>query len=467
MSASPYPVATLLLGSALALGCSSEAAPNATGGGGGAADSTTATVSTGAASSSSTGVYSTCGLEIDSGLRPKAVPEGWLPWTCNPGCEFWIPPDQASMPSPIEWEACPAYATHPCNRMSTPWSDGDGWALRTDVSFAPTADGGALLHLGRIAWNGNGDADSYVESVIGDVDGGPLEFAMRWRNQGCGASAGSLSSDVFSINLVGAGGDAYETDVDALMLGHIGSLDPVMPYRDANPGLSQWYSGPTLVVRLDHGSKLTAYPHDLSSSFDFYSPAMNPDHAEFSPAPLFFGSEALFTAADYNAAAVWAYDEGRGPHPLVSFPGDTSRGAFNIGSDGVDMVWNEGEGKEPNTRGWYPTVSIMTAPYTTDPAEVKGRRLRADPNPDISQSSHFAVGCGYGAKSLGGVGVQIVRLSDGAGWFLEPNAQWRPEVAVGVTCEFVFIQVNDVEGGQGPAIARVPIASLGKPLPPD
>ncbi len=386
-------------------------------------------------------------------------------WTCDPGCVFWLPPDHASMPAPIEWEPCPAYAPHECRQMRTPWSDGDGSPLAPDVGFNVDADGVVRMMVGRNARNGSGDPNSYNEWLLGEIDG-ELEFAIRWESpSSCGAVMRDLNMDVFAVSLHGPNDD----HVDALLLGYVGSLEPVMPYRDVEPGSSGWFVGPEWVIQLDYGSKLTAYTHDFSSSFAFYGAHMNPDFTEFTGQPLIFGREALFQTANYVTASIWAYDDELGTHPLISYPGDTTQGAANIGSDGVDMVWTHGEGKGANDFGLYPTVSIMTAPYTTDPALLQPRRLRSDMNPGIgTKSLQFAVGCGYAGRVLAdSPGAEIVRLSDGAAWVLEGSSDWRWGEVLGITCEDIFIQANDVPAKKPANILRVPLASLGEPLAPD
>src|SRR5690606_30746901 len=90
--------------------------------------------------------------------------------------------------------------------------------------------------------------------------------------------------------------------------------------------------------------------------------------------------------------------------------------AHNIGTDGVDLVWSEGEGKEPHeSQSAFPIRRIMTAPFTSDPASLMPRRLRSQPG-QVAQVRPWVVGCGYAAMDNGGAQKLVVRLSDGWMW---------------------------------------------------
>jgi len=432
--------------------------------GGAVAWDSSSSISYGVMSSSSTGVYSTCG-DI-AGSHPAPIPENWVEWTCDPGCTFWLPPDLASMPPPIEWEACAPLAAYPdCQEMRADWSDGDGDPIVTDIGFATDSAGTTRLLLGRKAINGYGDAQSYFDWVVGDVDG-ELDFALRnpWPFN-CGAFIGNLSNDTFALSLYGPNKDY---DIDALLIGRVGSLTPEMPYHNQAEGQSAWYAGSEWVVKLDYGSQLLLLPHDFSSQVPLYNPGMNPDGAGFSPKPWFIGRDVLFQTGNYVTASIWAYDDVRGTHPLIAYPGDTTRGAINLGTDGEDLVWTLGEGKEENAFGLYPEVSIMTAPYTTDPAALEPRRLRNDLSLGIgTHELQFAVGCGHAGRVLAnGQDAEIVRLSDGAGWVLQGSDDWRWQRVLGFTCDELFIAVHN-RAIKKFNVARLPLAALGEPLPPD
>jgi hypothetical protein len=123
---------------------------------------------------------------------------------------------------------------------------------------------------------------------------------------------------------------------------------------------------------------------------------------------------------------LWVWTPAAGASDLVSYSTDTSRGAMDLGGDGRDLVWLSGAG-HTDPAGWFPTIAIMTSPFTTDPKQLAPRRLRSEEGPYFG-TAPFVVGCGYAARQLP-EGIRVVRLVDGA-----LAAPWRlhPDLAVGV-----------------------------------
>ncbi len=145
-----------------------------------------------------------------------------------------------------------------------------------------------------------------------------------------------------------------------------------------------------------------------------------------------------------------------------------------FGTDGQDLVWVEGH-DEAGTTGVYdpfPTSSIMTAPFTTDPTQLKPRRLRS--NVDEAGWVPFSVGCGYAAKvsdRVDGRPIVLVRLSDGRKWEvknspvdLPPEKRWSWANRIGLTCDEIFVQAFPNKRAQ---IARIRLDSLGPGIPAD
>jgi hypothetical protein len=402
------------------------------------------------------------GATSPSNQRPASVPESWKPWTYAPGCTFWVPPDEASMPPPITWEPCPATAAiDGCRQMVTDWSDGEA-PLSIDAFDIP-ADGPARLQIMRAAAKGPKDPSpgAYFEWVVGSVDG-PIDFAIRTglptdcRLYGRGIAHGGA----FGFTVRGP-----DQNTDALMLGSARNLSPDMPYRDTEKeGTSAWQLGDAWLLKHDYGGVITAHEgHDLSKGKPLYESSMSPEGLQFDGRALFFDRDILFQVGDYRKAGIWAYDDQRGTHSLIHHPGDTE-GASNVGSDGKDIIWTHGEGKRQHELGLYPTVSIMTAPYTTDPASLRPRRLRSDMGKGMgTRELQFAVGCGHAGRVLDDLAsVEIVRIADGAAWKLTKADGWGYGPVIGISCEEVFTYTL---GGR--SIARIQIASLGEPIKPD
>jgi hypothetical protein len=200
---------------------------------------------------------------------------------------------------------------------------------------------------------------------------------------------------------------------------------------------------------------------------------------------VFHGSEAGYlqqtSATAFHDFVTWESGDGsylglmawtpeRGAYPFLTYPGDPSRGASGLGTDGLDMVWTYGEGKGPELEP-YPAGSVMAAAFTTDPTLLEPRRLRSQPSPHYGPVSPWQVGCGHAAVEWAVDEVLVVRLSDGWSWALTtpnpeapPAAQWHFGTVYAITCEEVFLRA-----GSPPAmnIAGVRLDALGPGTPPD
>jgi hypothetical protein len=395
--------------------------------------------------------------------RPATVPNDWVAFEDWPGCVFWLPGSGADKPPPIAWEPCAVDAKIACRAMATPWSDHAGAAIAPDVYLSLDARGQPRLLVQRLAINGSGDERSYVDWVAGGADG-PIDFALRqhWPSAkpGCWALNRDLSADAVALSLHGNGVD-HNPAVDGLLVATFGEERPRVGLRNDAPGTSAWSLGAGWLVQNDYG-RVSAYARDFARSVAVYDPSLNAQRTPFDGRPWIFGREILFQATDYASSSIWAYDEARGPHPLIEFRNDLSRGASNLGSDGKDIVWTQGAGRKPGTGGLYPEVSVMTATYTTDPARLAPRRLRRDLSPGIGTALlQFAVGCGHAGRPLAsGRDVEIIRLSDGAGFVLRGSDSWSWERVLGFSCEEAFVGVRS--RAQPFGVARVPLSALAR-----
>jgi len=132
------------------------------------------------------------------------------------------------------------------------------------------------------------------------------------------------------------------------------------------------------------------------------------------------------------------------------------------------MVWISGEGGAP----WYPTRSVMTSPFTTDPAALKPRRLRSWIPREITTLAltPVAVGCGHAAfahipEDLVEQ-ILVVRLADGQSWILHhpDDRRWFYGAPVAISCDELFAAVRVKNGDR---LRRIRLDSLGPGIPPD
>ncbi len=356
-----------------------------------------------------------------------------------------------------------------CREMVTDWPFGSSGPIGANPRFDVGPDGRAYLLFGRLAYDNPLTSTGYVDWLVGDVDG-PLAFAMRRpasKPFTCAAPIQGLRGGRFVLNLIGDGqSDAIDSTVDGALVGEIGNLVPSMRRRDESSAQSSWSIGAGWVERTTLPGGMFLHSPDFTEELLLYNPATDPDGLPGNATyPSVIGKNVIFEVGNLGMSGIMAYDEATGTHPLVRWYGDTSQGAANVGTDGVDIVWTYGEGKGPG-EFVYPKLSIMTAPFTTDASKLQAKRLRSDPYPSVgTYISAFSVGCGYaGHISLPGYSVIIVRLTDGQSWQLDPTTTFGYKSLLGFTCEEAFLLA--VHDGLT-TIARVRLDSLGPGLAPD
>jgi len=422
------------------------------------------------------------GQEDDAGIsddcdgpqpeRPSVVPEGWKAWTCSPGCPLWLPPNEASMPPEIEWEPCEGQpeAGLECQQMVADWpSDSYKVGFFPKLDVAP--DGTPNLMFERNSLGGNGSPESYRDFLVVAVDGS-VRFALRQPvpkgGGGCSVMLEDFNEGILAARMRGDGnGDAMESPFESLIVVDRLGDSPTLPLLEDDQALkTNWSSGRKWLVGYSvPGSLVQAYDTATFGEPVFLtSPADDPDGLSMSGRATVVGDSVFMTLGSLNMDGIIAYDEVLGYHPFVRWFGDTSRGAANLGSDGIDMVWSEGEGKPPGD-GIYPVRRIMTAPFTTDPDKLEARRLRSDLSGLFGlDRGKFKVGCGYAGHD-GAVPQDklIVRIEDGWSWELKHTDDWKWGRVLGFTCEEVFIGTGTVSG----TITRVRLDSLGPGIPPD
>jgi hypothetical protein len=188
-----------------------------------------------------------------------------------------------------------------------------------------------------------------------------------------------------------------------------------------------------------------------------------------------FSGDALLWEAEADPfAKIKVWTAAQGAADLISFGGDTSQGAGDLGTDGRQMVWLNGSARA-QPFGTYPNAVFMESPYATDPTQIQPRRVRSEPGGDAGSglgASPTQVGCGYAAREFPG-GIRVVRIVDGVSWVLpqaQAGVQWGWLNALAVTCTHLYASVL-AQLGPGNAwtstIARVRLDSLGPGIPSD
>jgi hypothetical protein len=471
-------------------GGSSEAGATSSGGHGGAGSSSGPTgpgsVSASSASSSTGGgginpddPYGCVIGQIPS--APPSIPEGWRPWTCwdsQRHCTLWIPEDPETMMDPLEWEPCsPGVPVDDgCQQLKRTWDSGGEPKIGDVFPAIPELDllgSTRFLRLARTSITAQGSPDSYAEWTVYELDG-PGRMALRLpvlEPVECGYQENDLSEGFWILAPKGHNTvPISESPHDGAMLIDVASRQVTLPYRDDQPGGSAWRVG---AMRLTQYSGGTLYLHDhaFTEQITLQAPGQDPLGAAATSNVNILGDAVVWEVTTSSTVGIRAYDPVLGPHDLVRYLDDPTRGAGTPATDGVDLVWMEGSGRDRNDVT-YPVRDVMTSPFTTDPAALRPRRLRSDPSESFGASgSEFEIGCGRAAKDgVSPKDVQIVRLTDGQAWRLEHTQQlWHASTIVGLTCDEIFLVVQTWVDGepQGSTLQRIRFDALGEGIPPD
>lgn len=453
-------------------GCSSEELDAAAvAGGGGAVGPTIHAVSTGAAPTPA-GVTSgaeTTGVGGGGPCAPEplppGVPEGWVEytdWSCS--CRFYVPGTKAALPQPIAWEKCSVVpAGVDCQAMKVDWSNS-----KTPIGFSPMLDrdanGKTVLGIRRIDRT---ISPGRVFDVIVEPDGQVRSAILRLmgpnENSGCYSSVQAIHGGRQIFEVYGA-----DSSVDTKDLGAIGGaydeLHPKVLLHHLQDGpLADSYSCGAKWIARENGQLHTyVSPWDLSKEIFVTAPWSDPEGLSVSQ--LLVEEDAFFWSTTTSfVRGINSWNPVDGTRPFIRYIGDATRGAANLGTDGAALVWSYGEGKKPEDE-IYPTRSIMTAPFTTDPKALMQKRLRSDPDVGIGVHA-FQVACGKAAHGGGTQDVIVVRLSDGVGWAIKNiDQQFSLEEVIGITCDHVYALARI--GGRW-NVARIKLDSLGTGAPPD
>jgi hypothetical protein len=409
---------------------------------------------------------------------PDTVPAGWEPYT-DFSClqPFYVPPSEDYLPEPIQWETCAAASglLSGCRQMTIAWP---GTASLLSNWMGYTSDGRLLVYFTRIAEMPN---DGFAQNIIAEVDG-PVRFAIqgpRLATAGFAVVEAHVNEGYFAIDVRGGDGTAtnvFDSHRRGVLVGKVGDLRPTLFQLEETPLVYSYRISSKFLARAEAPlRRITIFPLDGSSQFELASADSDPDGLE-PDLPILLGDTAVFDTGTLLMAGIMAYDPIQKTHALIRWYGDQNQGAYNVGTDGKDLVWTHGEvHPPPGVSIAYEKRSIYTSPFSTDASNLLPKRLRSDLQ--TAYDVNFAVGCGYAAHQLQKPdGLLIVRLSDGVSWVLpndlnsDDDGGWLWSTAIGVTCDEVFATAAVVAAPGAKlvyTIARVKLDTLGPGLPPD
>lgn len=425
------------------------------------------TTSTAMTTTSSTGT----GAGGDAGALPaEPCPDwpGWEEWNdFAPTCPLCVPASKEALPAPIAWEPCAAASSMPvgCRQMKVDWPfQSTPFAYTPSVDVSP--DGHAVMSIIRLSDAGPkpsrmgiiADADGPVHSAFLDPRGQEIKGCTYFPN-----TVVSLSSKQHVMGVVD--GDLVGQYPQAAVGGSIDELHPRVQWSWDKSG-GRMFAASDAVWATTNGVEvgIARWGEPLQTVFT----STQAGGLEQVAVRAFHDLVTWDSGNDLHLG-VMAWTQEKGAFPLITFPGDWSRGANGLGTDGHSFVWMYGEGKTQPIAP-YPKVSVMTAPFTTDPAALKPKRLRSLAT-EYPLVAPWIVGCGYAANEYEANQILVVRLSDGWAWKLtDPNPtappleRWHYGTVYGISCDEIYLRA-----GVGPQmnVARVRLDALGPGMPPD
>jgi hypothetical protein len=391
--------------------------------------------------------------------RPATVPAGWeyFPdYSCV--CGLYYAPTADLLPPPIQWRDCDGTATPPgaiCRQMTEDWNaDASGIGISPWVRGYVRGDGHVILQVSRV------DA-SLIYRLLGDADG-PITQAILEASPSCTLGQSSVAAGFYEYTLTGASSPGP----GAVLAGAVSGLRPslFLQYEPVGNVMPYYVVGVSGVLE-ETQSDLVLYAWSQPMAPMSIGAAAQDPGLVFSN-PAFAGSQLVWTAQSSTTSKLKFYAPGTGVQDLVGFAAGASSGAADVGYDGQELAWLEGD--QETEAGSYASVSVMTASFSGNVSSLAPRRLRSE-SPAYFGLSPYVVGCGYAVRLTeqgGAWGDLLVRLSDGQAWFLTggPAAGWAWSDPVAVTCTELFAVVAPQQGGR--SIARVALASLGQGIAP-
>ncbi|MCL2825206.1 MAG: hypothetical protein FWD57_14545 [Polyangiaceae bacterium] len=413
---------------------------------------------------------------------PSTVPEGWEEYPVM-DCKYriYVPSNREYLPSPLIWEPC-ASTTGPlsydCRQIHMDWPTEQPNTTGVVPSLAFVDPENAVVIALRKVYELTGEsrptafmsmvveADGVVRQAIW-TDYVPLQEMMAWpglRSIARGKSSWVINEmdrpNGFVRRVVNLAGDDVNLRPPVLYDSPIGGEEEASVIAG-----NQFYLlyGSSFRIRKWGDTTDIAYPANGGGG-GIYGGA------------YWVGDTLLMNLAVFPTYALLRWTEQDGTQTLVGFPGDKTKGATNSATDGKDLVWIQGEDREPDDKH-FPTRWIMTSKYSTDPSQIEPRRVIPWAQKPIVSSTPPQVGCGFAAFRVSPEtpeekGLLIVRLSDGVSWHLPNVLKMYPDgtpLSVGwggpiaLTCDELFAVYKETSVYN---IRRVRLDSLGPGTPP-
>lgn len=391
-------------------------------------------------------------------VPPPGLPDGWeIERTYSKHCGIYKPKTAANLPPPVRWEACPSIATPAgvdCRLMAVEGDPADKAFPAGAEAAAVNADGSVVLVAYRNV------QPEWTYRLIAEADGPVHEAYLLTDPRLCNLATPSVGGERYAMRVyehtASTGGGFVASEWTT------GRLSPRLAVHFSGASAHTVWAGSFALLDLTAGFTLDQYSWtDGAKLASLWSAAQ--DNGLQQGIPVFADGAAFWPSSNLRYHKVKVYTPSTGVRDFLSVGAVTTKGYGDLGTDGKDLVWIEAAGRATDT-GPFDSYTIMTAPFTTDPAQVVSRRLRTEDGPDFDVV-YFQVGCGYAARS-NGAHIRVVRLSDGQSWVLSNGLAdpfgWTAPLALTCTELFATVRVSGVT-----RLARIRLDSLGPGIPPD
>jgi hypothetical protein len=390
--------------------------------------------------------------------RPDGVPDGWeLLTDYEACCGFYAPTTPEQLPAPMKWTPCePARdGGIACREILADWAVPETLGISAGRHIW-VHDNNVTMMTTRTVLAGADHAEQWTYSLIADADGPVRQAFFQTRPKRCLAFSTDIrdGSYVYRVREFESSYNAGALAAKSITLGPVA-------FRKFQDGVAHEFTVGTPGV-VNWTSSLSLYPWNAPDQGVVFGAPENEQGLQ-QVHPTMSGSTIFWQSSSLRETRIKIFTTSGGTRDFISFGGDISKGAADVGTDGKDIVWLEGAGATPSSPlGLYPVVSFMTSPYAEDPAKLTPRRLRSEIASGVGVSPAI-VGCGYAARDIYS-GLRIVRLSDGRSWFLPHQPQWTWMRPLGITCDELFTKFSR---NAHPSVARIRLDSLGPGEPAD
>ncbi|MEB2324853.1 MAG: hypothetical protein OZ921_20230, partial [Sorangiineae bacterium] len=402
---------------------------------------------------------------------PPEVPAGWVRFPGLPcECTAWVAPSQALMDTPPPWVQVPGGWLE----LDDPQAGANFFIGRV---LGGSYEGKQQFAYPRILPRSGPDAPRVQENVVLELPEQRYVYQERvvgdaHYNVRCYSGVEALGQGVLLH-------EAHPHNVTPVVLEVLATTTAAQPvpspiFRDIVTGF----------INFGVGEGLAGAGQNTLGVIPLAPPGPYQQVWSFDGRMIANGSVFVWDSTLFFAVAViggpftkqyYTWSAGSGVQPFLggspSAPGAHS--FMGLGTDGTTLVWTE-------LSDWdgarWQTVALMQAPYTTDAAALKPRRVPVGLG-SWEWSAPWVVGGGYAAARirLGASGTAlatyVVRLADGATWHIDqPGVDFSPlyltETELGATMGYEPLRDGGPDGVTAWRAVRYPLSLLGSPNVP-